>query len=69
MSLLDTAHSTLSSFYNTPQVGSSSGTVNELSSEDLKRRRNKQLAIGITLVVIVVGSIVLYNYFKTKKNK
>lgn len=65
MPLLDTIHDTLENVYNTSQPNIDYGTINEVSNEDLKKRRRNQLILGIVLVGIVVVAIFMFK----KSNK
>jgi cobalamin biosynthesis protein CobD/CbiB len=60
MPVLDTIHGTLEDVYNTSQPNIDYGQVNELSQEDLRKRRRNQLIVGIVLVAIVVTAIFLF---------
>ena len=60
MPLLGTIHGTLEDVYNTSQPNIDYGQVNELSQEDLRKRRRNQLIVGIVLVAIVVTAIFLF---------
>lgn len=62
--VLDTIYDASKSFYNTSAPGVDFGAVNELSAEDLRKRRNKQLAISIGVVVLLATAYFLYNKFK-----
>jgi hypothetical protein len=64
MSVLDTIHGTLEGFATTTNTNVSVGEINEVTPEQLRRRRNIQLTVSIVLVAVIIG---LFYYSKTKK--
>jgi hypothetical protein len=62
--VLDTIYDASKSFYNTSAPGVDFGAVNELSEDDLRKRRNKQLAISIGVVILITAAYFLYKKFK-----
>lgn len=67
-SVITQIHDTAGTAYNyTNSPEGTQGTVNAYTAEDLKKRRNKQLAVWVTLIIIIFGSLALYQFIKMKK--
>lgn len=67
--ILDQIHEITQSVYATTNSTSSKGeaTVNEVTLDDLKKRRNKQLIISLVFVAVIIGGIIIYKKSKIKK--
>lgn len=67
--ILDQIHEITQSVYATTNSTSSEGeaTVNEVTLDDLKKRRNKQLIISLVFVAVIIGGIIIYKKSKIKK--
>jgi hypothetical protein len=63
--IVDTLYNISSGFYHGANPTLFYGEVNEITPEEQKQRRNRQLAISL---IVVAGIAVLY-YFYTRKKK
>lgn len=63
-SVLDTIYEQSQNFYQSSQPGFDFGSVNELTDEDIRKRRNKQLLISISVVVVLAATYLLWKKFK-----
>jgi len=62
---IDTLYMVSSLGYNNLASGNQDyGTVNELSEEDLRKRRNRQLIFSLIVIAVIVSGILIY---KAKK--
>lgn len=65
MKFLDTINDTLGWYTDTAHAPGGVGNVNEITPEQMKRKRNNQLIISILILAVIISSI----YYFTNKNK
>lgn len=66
MNILDTIHGTLGGYVNSTNQTNSVGQINEVTADDLRKKRNKQLIISVIFVAIVITAVI---YFSKKSKK
>ena len=64
MSFLDTIHSTLGGYASSTNQTNNVGQINEVTPEDMRKKRNKQLIISVIFVAVVIAAVIYLN----KKN-
>lgn len=65
MGFLDSINDTLGWYVGSAHQPGGIGSVNLITPEELKRKRNRQLIISILIIAIIISTI----YYFTNKNK
>lgn len=65
--IIDDIHDYSSDAYNAFGQSSPNGSLNELTPEQLKRKRIIQLSVALGVITMIVASILIYQHY-TQKN-
>jgi subtilase family serine protease len=66
MSFLDSLNNILGGYASNTSTNVNVGQVNEITPEQLRKRRNAQLIVSLIVVTVVIASIIYFSKSKTK---